>query len=253
MNHHAIFRAACHAAILCAAILSVATPVQAQEKTGSKTGFVLKSGTARIILVRPNIRVGAQSTGGLNEPNADWTQQARENIAAALRASQAGLGNVVVEYDEGASGEDAVMANYAKLFGAVADSVIEYQFFVGNRLPTKKRKDSFEWSIGPEIGKLRSLGGADYALFINTHDEYGSTGRKVLQIVAMMGGIGMSSGVHAGHAGLVDLHTGELVWLNADRQMGGDVRTAEGAAKRVAQLLEGFPGRPVQAAAIAAH
>jgi hypothetical protein len=242
MTYHAIFRAAC-----LAAILSIATPVQAQEKTGSKTGFVLKSGTARIILVRPNIRVGAQSTGGLDEPNADWTRQARENIATALHSAQAGLGNVVVEYDEAASGEGAVMTNYAKLFGAVADSVIEYQFFVGNRLPTKKRKDSFEWSIGPEIGRLRSLEGADYALFINTHDEYGSTGRKVLQVVAMLGGIGVSAGVHAGHAGLVDLRTGELVWLNADREMGGDVRTAEGAAKRVAQLLEGFPGKPVQA------
>ena len=55
------------------------------------------------------------------------------------------------------------------------------------------------------------------------------------------------AGVHTGYAGLVDLRTGELVWLNADRQMGGDVRDAEGADKRVRQLLEGFPGRPVEA------
>ena len=135
---------------------------------------------------------------------------------------------------------------------AVADSVIEYQFFAGNRLPTKKRKDAFEWSIGSEIGQLQSLTGADYALFINTNDSYGSTGRKVLQLFAAMGGVSVISGVHAGYAGLVDLRTGELVWLNADRQMGGDVRTAEGAAKRVQQLLEGFPGKPATAAPAAA-
>jgi hypothetical protein len=51
----------------------------------------------------------------------------------------------------------------------------------------------------------------------------------------------VSSGVHAGYAGLVDLRTGDLVWLNADLKMGGDVREADGASKRVVQLLEDFP------------
>jgi hypothetical protein len=242
MRSTSIFRAAC---IVMAVALSA--PAAAQEKTGNKPGFALRPGSVRIVLIRPGIRVGAQSTGGMNEPNADWTQQARDNIAQALRTAQSGLGNEVVAYDEGASGEGPLMTQYGQLFGALADSVIEYQFFVGNRLPTKKRKDSFEWSIGADIGKLRSLAGADYALFIDTFDEYGSTGRKVLQVVAMMGGIGVTSGVHLGQAGLIDLRTGDLVWLNADRQMGGDVRTAEGAVKRVRQLLEGFPGRPAEA------
>jgi hypothetical protein len=239
-----IFRAAAVAAILC-----VSTSLAAQEKTGNKPGFTLKPGTARIVLMRPVIRVGAQSTGGMDEPNADWTAQARANIAAALRDAQTHVGNAVVDYDEAMSGEGPAATQYSQLFGAVADSVIEYQFFVGNRLETKKRKGTFDWSIGSEIGTLRSLAGADYALFIDTHDEYGSTGRKMLQIVAAMGGIGVQSGLHVGHAGLVDLRTGELVWLNADRQMGGDVRTAEGATKRVAQLLEGFPGKPAEPAA----
>lgn len=229
---------------LLASPLLLAAPVRAQEKTGVKPGFTLRPGAARIVLMRPTVRVGAQSTGGINEPNADWTRDARDNLGAALRAIQSALGNVVVDYDEGVSGDGPLVTQYSQLFGAVADSVIEYQFFAGNRLPTKKRKDSFEWSVGSDIGKLRSLTGADYALFINTYDSYGSTGRKVFQIVAAMGGIGVVSGVHIGHAGLIDLKTGELVWLNADRQMGGDVRSADGAARRVSQLLEGFPGKP---------
>ena len=50
------------------------------------------------------------------------------------------------------------------------------------------------------------------------------------------------SGEHVGYAGLVDLETGNIVWLNADEKMGGDVRTEDGMQKRVAQLLEDFPG-----------
>jgi len=226
--------------------LLIAIPAAAQEKTGNKPGFTLKPGTVRIILMRPTIKVGAQSTGGMFEPNADWTAQARENVGRALSEAQSGMGNQVIPYEEGETGEGPATSQYSYLFNALADSVIEYQFFRGNRLPTKGRKDAFNWDIGPGLASLKSLSGADYALFINTHDEYGSTGRKVLQIFALMGGIPVTSGVHVGYAGLIDLKTGELVWLNADRQMGGDVRTPEGAQKRVRQLLEGFPGRPIQ-------
>lgn len=234
--------------MLLAVSLCLSAAASAQEKTGNKPGFSLKSGTVRIMLMRPMIQVGAQSTGGMYEPNADWTVQARENLATALGQEQSRLGNEVTPYAEAATGEGALVTQYSHLFSAVADSVIEYQFFPGNRLPTKKRDKGFEWAVGPGIASLKSVEGADYALFISTHDEYGSTGRKMLQIIGMLGGVGVTSGVHSGYAGLVDLKTGELVWLNADRQMGGDVRTAEGAQKRVQQLLEGFPGKPVEVA-----
>src|SRR3546814_12110985 len=83
---------------------------------------------------------------------------------------------------------------------------------------------------------------ANYALFIYNKDAYGSTGRKLLQFTAALGGVSVKSGEHAGYAGLVDLKTGDLLWLNADGAMGGDGREVDGAERRVRQLLEGFPG-----------
>ncbi|MFL6846028.1 MAG: hypothetical protein ACJ8ER_14245 [Allosphingosinicella sp.] len=243
MSARALIRAG-----LLAVAFAVAMPAMAQEKTGAKPGFTLQPGTARIVLMRPAIRVGAQSTGGMFEPNADWTTQARENITLALKDLQSRLGNEVIVYEEGVGADGPLTTQYGNLFGAVADSVIEYQFFKGNRLPTKKKqKSEFDWGIGPGIADVAALKGADYALFINTQDAYGSTGRKVLQAVGFLAGVPVTSGVHHGYAGLIDLRTGDLVWLNADRQMGGDVRTADGAVKRVRQLLEGFPGRPPEA------
>ncbi|NIJ29197.1 hypothetical protein FHT00_001130 [Sphingomonas insulae] len=244
----------CLAAIVLVMLTSV--PVFAQEKTGLKPGFQLKPGTARIVLLRPSIKVGAQSTGGMFEPNADWTAQARENIAAALGLAQTSLGNIVGDYVEPGNADPAMLAEYQELFDAVAQSVIEYQFFPGNRLPTKKRDGQFEWSLGADVARLPGLAGADYALFVTTEDHFGSTGRKVLQVFAALARVPVTAGVHKGFAGLVDVRTGELVWLNADLQMGGDVRDAEGAQKRVRQLLEGFPGKPADApvtAVSAAH
>lgn len=235
-------------ALCVVALLAIGTPAHAQEKTDGKPGFALKPGSARILLMRPSISVGEQSTGGMFEANADWTAQARDHLGAVLAETQAALGNEVVPYDEGLGGDRGLAVQYTQLFGSLASSVQEYQFFPGNRLPTKKRKGNFDWSLGSGVARIAELQNADYALFIVTHDAYGSTGRKMLQAMGMLGAmfgapVGVSSGEHKGYAGLIDIKTGELVWLNADHAMGGDVRTREGAVKRVGQLLEGFPGR----------
>lgn len=224
-----------------------ATMVSAQEKTGIKQGFQLQPGTARILLLEPSVRVGSQSTGGLFEPNADWTEQAKNNLERELSEVQGRLGNRVDRHELDGSSASAKLHDYNALFGAVASSVIEYQFFLGNRLPSKKKdKNEFSWSVGPGLKDVPALKGYDYILMIRTKDAFGSAGRKLLQIAAAFGGVGVTAGEHIGMAGLIDIRTGELVWLNADLQMGGDVRTTEGAVKRVSQLLEGFPGRGVQ-------
>ncbi|MHC9417247.1 hypothetical protein ACYZX9_01425 [Sphingomonas citri] len=237
----------CRAAVTacCVALAIGATePVSAQERSAVRPGFTLPRGTVQILLLRPRITVGAQSTAGLFQANADWTAQARERIDAALAAAQRTLGNEVVRAPEAIGADTRLVADYQALFAVVAQSVIDYQFFKGNRLPTKKRADQFDWTLGPDVARIARGQGCDYALFVDTEDAYGSTGRKIFQLLAAATvGVGVRSGEHTGYAGLVDLRTGDLVWLNADRQMGGDVRTPEGAAKRVAELLEGFPGR----------
>ncbi len=153
----------------------------------------------------------------------------------------------VFNRDDGAQAQ--AVEEHMALFAAISEAVIEYQFFVGNRLPTKKRDNkagAFEWSLGPSVAALPGAADADYGLFIYNKDAYGSTGRKVLQVLALLGpGIAVKSGEHAGYAGLVDLKTGDLLWLNADGAMGGDVRETDGSQKRVAQLLEDFPGSDI--------
>ncbi len=75
--------------------------------------------------------------------NADWTNQAIENSRWRLfKRAQGKLGNeAVVLYDEGVSGEGALTSQYANLFGAVSNSVIEYQFFPETGCPRKKRSE----------------------------------------------------------------------------------------------------------------
>ncbi|HEY8592658.1 MAG TPA: hypothetical protein VIL42_07315 [Sphingomicrobium sp.] len=232
-------------------VLNAASAAGAQERAAIKQGFELPANSGKKILVfRPKVSVGAQSTGGMFEPRAEWTDQARKNIEAALLKRQSALGNTVLTAPEAYGQQAQLLEEYTNLFDAVSQAVMSYQFFVGNRLPTKKRDNKsgvFDSSLGEGIRSLPGAEDADYALFIYNKDAYGSTGRKILQAVALLGpGLAIKSGEHKGAAGLVDLKTGDLLWLNADFAMGGDVREPDGAEKRVRQLLEDFPGSTVK-------
>jgi hypothetical protein len=224
-------------------------PSFAQEKGAVRPGFSAENLRGqRILLMRPTVWVGAQSTGGMREPNADWTSQARSLLIAEVARRQEEFSNELIPEPELVGDNARMFAEYRALFNTVANSVMEYQFFKGNRLPTRKNKP-FEWTLGADIKRIGDITGTRYALFINIDDQYGSLGRKLFQIFAAgIAGVGVKSGAHIGYAGLVDLETGDLVWLNADGEMGGDVRNAEGMTKRVGQLLEDFPGlKPVSA------
>ncbi|MET0307946.1 MAG: hypothetical protein ABW023_04495 [Sphingomonas sp.] len=233
-----------------AGIVLLCAPAHAQfgtEASASKAGFSFPAtGDVKILVFRPDVSVGSQSTGGLNEPNAEWTKQARDNLAKALGEEQAGRSNELKMMPEFEGDDAALLADYRALFRNVTNAVVMHKLFKGNRLPTKRA--DFNWTLGSGVSKLSELGGGDYGLFIYTNDSYGSAGRKALQIFGAVMGVGISSGVHTGYAGLVDLHSGELVWVNADLKMGGDVRETDGAAKRIKQLLEDFPTRAGAAA-----
>ena len=190
----------------------------------------------KILLFRPSVKVGEKSMAGIFEPRAEWTDEARKLMDAELVRAQSRLSNELVKMPELYGEQAEMVAEYEALFSTVATSIVVHQFFPGNRLPTRKG-EAFDWTLGEDIKRLGEISDAKYGLFIYTEDHYASAGNKVMRM--LIGGV---PPVHIGYAGLVDLTTGHVLWLNADGQMGGDVRDAEGMEKRVRQLLEDFPG-----------
>lgn len=232
-------------------LISAAAPALAGVAV--KDGFAFATDKqAKIIVFRPDVQVGSLHTGGVDEPNADWTALARTNMQTAFdAAAEAREANLTFLGDP--EGENAkVLNDFRGLFQIVSTEAMSHALFF-DRLPTKKImlatptdkvKWKFDWSLGADAKKLKEVTGADYAMFIYTHDAYGDTGRKVAQLLmAGMFGAYVPAGVHIGYAGLVDLETGDMVWLNADIQMGGDLREQTGAEKRVRELMRGFPKR----------
>jgi hypothetical protein len=221
----------------------------APRRSAIRDNFVFPTNVpVRIVLFRPDVKVTEQTTAGLEQPKADWTEAARAQIANSMQAEQSRRGAEMRMMPVVTGDDERLMVDYKKLFKFVADSAIRHQLFAEKPLPTKA--DKFDWSLGSGIAKLGALGGGDYGLFLYTFDSYESLGHKNAQRIGkLMGGSAdvQEPETRIGYAGLVDLKSGELVWLNVDVNSKGDVRTAVGADIRVANLLRGFPAPVVVA------
>ena len=258
---------------LCAALCLFVSGQSAWAGTLVRDNFTFpKSGDVTVVVFRPNVQVGSLHVGGLDDANADWTKAARDNIQKAMEAAGE-VRSYHVKFLGDADGADGDLLNdYRGLFEAVAGEAFQHSI-VGNHLPTKIVKPAalsagsgaqtalvsntggsskeyrLDWTLGDQAQRLKAVTGGDYALFFFSHDAYGDAGRKAAQLLAAgLLGTYIPAGIHAGYAGLVDLSSGNIVWLNFNPMMGGDVRTADGAQKRVRELLAGFPARDVSEA-----
>ena len=66
--------------------LTAAVPLSAcvQMQQYADVQFTPPQGNYKLLVLRPDVTVGSITTGGMVEPRADWTDQARTNIIAAI-------------------------------------------------------------------------------------------------------------------------------------------------------------------------
>ena len=207
----------------------------AAAQTHLAPGFTRLPPDSRIALMPADVELFEISAGGVEEPRADWTDAATRNIMADLRARKQRLGARATEI---AAEQDESVEALNSLHGAVSRAILVHHFGT-LKLPTKEGR--LDWTLGPEVAKLREKSGADFALFTWVRDSYASAERKAMIVVVALLGVGMSGGVQQAYASLVDLRTGQVVWFNRIVRGTGDLREAEPAAETLTALLAGFP------------
>ena len=229
--------------------------------------FVPPQGDFKLVVMRPDVSVGSLGAGGTVEPRADWTEQARTNIIAAMKAQQAGRGGQTLIMDKrsslaGVSAEQ--IAELERLHGAVGNSIALHKYG-GYRLPTKRGK-GLEYTLGADAVRFGRQTGFDYALFMHAEDSFADSGRVALQVLGIAGCFigfcnpAVGGGGQSAYASLVDLRSGEVVWfnvVNAGSQIAGikmgDMRSPGGAAQLVDRLTGRMkPGKEVRRANAAA-
>jgi hypothetical protein len=234
-----------------------------QTRQFADVQFTPPQGDYRLLVMRPDVVVNSLTTGGMPQPRADWSEQARGNIINALRSQQAERGGkmlILARRNELPGISPEQVADLERLHDAVGNSIALHKY-TGAALPTKRGK-GLEYTLGEDAVALGRKSGYDYALFIHAEDNIASTGRIALQVVGMAGCIigfcAPSGGSNQfAYASLVDLRTGEVVWFNV-LQTGsqlpgvkfGDIRTPAGADQMVERLVGRMkPGKEVHKAA----
>lgn len=226
--------AACLALI---ALSACATP-----NTLRQTDFVAPEG-ARIVIMKPDVSMSLLTAGGLAEPRADWTSQAEANIMAAVDELVRARGHQVVAFDPAIAPDR--QNQLILLHEAVGASIITYvpsaSAVASVAVPTKA--EGFDWTLGAEAVELRDAYDADFALFVSSTGSYASGGRVAATMVtAVLFGGGATTGMLGGRmtrASLVDLRTGDIVWMNLG--LDGDPREADGAEALVARVTADLP------------
>ncbi|HEY8434319.1 MAG TPA: hypothetical protein VIK68_06870 [Sphingomicrobium sp.] len=225
--------------------------------------FTPPQGNYKLLVLRPDVTVGSLTTGGMVEPRAEWTEEARANIIAALRAQQAARGGnvTIIEHRNELPGvPEQELADVERLNFVVDESIVDAKYN-GNYLPTKRGR-GLDWTLGADAVKLGQQSGYDYALFLHAEDQVASTGRIALGVLGLAGCVvgfcapNVGGAEQLDYASLVDLKTGQVVWFNvvdaASQVPGikfGDLRTPQGAAQMVERLLGRMrPGQDVRRA-----
>jgi hypothetical protein len=245
--------------------LALSVPMSAcvQTRQYADVQFTPPQGDYKLLVLRPDVTVGSLTTGGMVEPRADWTEQARANIVAALRAQQATRGGkvqIIERRTELPGVGEQELADVERLNFTVAQSIVLHKY-LGDYLPTKRGK-GLDWTLGADAVRLGQKTGYDYALFMHAEDQVASTGRVVLGVLGAAGCFvgfctpNVGGATQLSYASLVDLKTGEVVWFNVVRAGSevpgikfGDLRTPQGSAQMVERLLGRMkPGAAVRRA-----
>ena len=224
-------------AFLCILLLSACTT------TGSKVSKVQNfrvedNSTPKFVLMPLDVELSILTASGLQEPQAEWTENAIGHIkhAVELELSQRNVGMELYKSNE--TDPASTLVQLQKVHEVLGYSVLVHhlgQF----KLPSKK--GDFDWTLGSDVSYLKEKTGADYAMFIFMRDSYSSAGRVAVQVFSALLGVGVTGGVQVGFASVVDLNSGEIVWFNRLVSTSNDLRDTGGAENSIKGLLKTLP------------
>lgn len=223
------------------ALIPIFTTSKVSAQTWSWNAKVEKpADDSFIIVAMPEISLSELTVSGLKDPKPEWSDNAKKYLSQSIKDELEKKKYKISNFEPDAnSNPDAIQV--LKLNKVVSESI-----FLNEQLPTKKGK--FEWTLGEDVklivpSDIPENEKPKYALFIEVEGTYSSAGRKLMTAVALVGGVGATTGAgQAVRATLVDLKTGQVVWYNLDIvSFTKDIRTPEGSQSEIVELFKKLP------------
>lgn len=187
---------------------------------------------------------------GASDIRADWTETVTENFKQSLRDHLNSTGETVVEF-ESFSGQiddiDQLLLLEQQVTTAMGQHVIP--LMPGRpivSLPHRAGEVDMSYTLGSDAEQLREATGADYAAFLTnrTSVESGGSVMTKLLIGGLTGYTPALSTFRGTYVSLVDLKSGDVVWIKAQAGSsfsGTDARDPEGADRVVKVIMDDGP------------
>ncbi len=227
------------------AIMVAATAMLAGCATADKSlyDFDEKRESVTVLLMPLDVEMHRAKIGTA-DIRADWTEQAIGNFTTSITNHLEGTGETVKKFTD-YKGQTGDMSQLLLLQQHVASAMTTHVvpvfpgWFAGV-LPHKDGKERLTYNMGTEVTKLKSSTGADYAAFLFNRSVVESTGSAIFKLA-----IGGTPAEFKGtYLTLVDLDSGEVVWLNAKNSGGilsSDPRNPENTDSVIADILDKGP------------
>jgi hypothetical protein len=196
----------------------------------------------KVVVLPVNIEVVEVTAGGVEEKVPDWSREASQSVFKALSAAiskQQGMKEVAAPRFSGASAVN--VDEHLALYKLVVNTA--------SNIGWEHKIRRFDYGIGPGLRAVADQTGADAAIMVYGRDYASTAGRKARAVVGNIPIINIFTGPapklgHSFiHVGVVDLRTGDLLWMNSDYREGStNLRDPEDAANMVNEIFDWYPG-----------
>jgi hypothetical protein len=209
-----------------------------------------KNAVYPVLLMPVDISVKEMSASGLTQEVGSWSKEAKGHVEQAIADHDGALGRLrPMNLPPLTEEEQQLVEQYTALYDTVAGSALIYSRILGGTPAWKHKVDHFDYTLGPGLAFLADKTGVERALFITGEDTISTGGRKVMFVLAAaLGGVAIQMGNTVLVAGVVDLRTGDLHWIDsAFSNSAATLRNPEDVHSLFNGLFDSFPGTGEQA------
>jgi hypothetical protein len=195
----------------------------------------------KVLLLPADVLVRELSAGGLLEKVPEWTRASAANLNRAM--AEVGAGNAkfaIVELPPLAADEQEKVEQALATFMVVGVTAYHMLTMGGEAWEHKRRE--FDYTLGPALAFLKQKTGADAALLVAADDIVSTDGRKAAVVLAALLRVGLQTGRSIAVSSLIDLESGDLLWMHYDQSLTKDLKDYAAARDMVADILSKYPG-----------
>jgi len=168
---------------------------------------------SKLLLLPLDVSVSQLTASGNVDEDPEWCNQARERLLRYVQQEMAAKPVFSLnQLPELTKEEQARLDEHLALFDLVAGNAMQA---VNSPSPVWNRKrQNFDYSIGSGLADFKARTGADVALIVIANDYISTGGRKAMSVAAAMLGVVPVMGYASVFAGVVDLQSGDILWLD---------------------------------------